>query len=340
MYLLGAGFSAPLGLPVMANFVSRSKDQFAASPKRFEDFGSVFGLFDKLAKVKSFYRSDLSNIEEILSILTIGEFSATPGEKSRFVKYLGDVIEYFTPSLTTYPGTLPSNWRTFAFGNERSHNDYGNFVMALARRSLTYSGTSAAFSTSPPEASVPTYALVSLNYDGVIEVLHDYCKRFLALAVPLALNKLWTSDDYHINLCKLHGSAHDRSIVPPTWSKGSDRLPAAAWAATLQEIGRANHLRILGYSLPDSDLNVRYLLKAAALESFHLKTVDVVCLDPNKTVKARYDAFIDHFGYRFKSGDLANYFSNITARASETPGGNVGTLLEQTHAAFMREPAA
>src|SRR5882762_5846269 len=94
VYLLGAGFSAPLGLPVMANFVSKSKDQFSAAPERFKDFGKVFELFEKLAKVKSFYHSDLSNIEEVLSILSIGEIGAEGGDKPRFIKYLGDVIQY------------------------------------------------------------------------------------------------------------------------------------------------------------------------------------------------------------------------------------------------------
>src|SRR5437867_2141970 len=142
VYLLGAGFSAPLGLPVMANFVDKSKDQFSAAPDRFNDFAKVFKLFDELAKVKNFYSSDLSNIEEILSILSIGEMRAGGNEKARFAKYLGDVVTYFTPRVVDYPGSLPSNWRTFAFGQDRSHNDYGNFVIGVARRGLNYDSTS------------------------------------------------------------------------------------------------------------------------------------------------------------------------------------------------------
>lgn len=339
VYLLGAGFSAPLGLPVMANFVSKSKDQFSAAPDTFSHFEKVFELFEKLAKVKSFYRSDLSNIEEVLSILAIGDFREGV-DKTRFIKYLADVVTYYTPKLVEYPGLLPSNWRQFAFGNNRAHNDYGNFILGLARRSLSYGGSAGQFSTSPSDGSVPTYAVVTLNYDSVIENLHNYCKR-LALAVPLKLNtpsKLvpTTGDtEYHINLAKLHGSGHDASIVPPTWSKGSDRLPAAAWQAALQELARANHIRIFGYSLPGSDLNVRFLLKAAALDSFHLKTIDVVCLDPDGSVKSRYDSFIDHNGYLFKSASVADCFNGITARADQTPRGNLALFLEQSHHSFM-----
>lgn len=334
VYLFGAGFSAPLGMPVMASFVSKSKDQFSAAPDSFKHFSEIFELFDKLAKVKNFYSSDLSNIEEILSVLSIGEIRKGGTDKTRFVKYLADVITYFTPQIVEYPGQLPSNWRTLAFGQNRLHNDYGNFIVGLTRRGLGYGGTSGSFSTSPP-ASEPTYAVVTLNYDGIIETFHNYAKR-LAVAVPLIPNSPYLgTEDYHLNLMKLHGSAHDSSIVPPTWSKGSDRLPIAAWEAALNEIGRANHLRILGYSLPDSDLNVRYLLKAAALDSFHLKTIDVICLDTDGSVKARYDTFIDHVGYRFKNADLAVYLNGITARASDVPSGNVAAFIENNHTAFM-----
>lgn len=340
VYLLGAGFSAPLGLPVMSNFVSKSKDQFSTASSEYKHFSDVFDLFEKLAKVKSFYRSDLSNIEEVLSILAIGDFREGV-DKTRFIKYLADVVSYYTPKLAQYVGTLPSNWRQFAFGNNRVHNDYGNFIFALARRSLSYNGTAGGFSTHPPDQSILTYAVVTLNYDSVIEKLHEYCKNVLALAVPLKLNtpckKLLSDGDtaYHIDLAKLHGSGHDASIVPPTWSKGPDRLPTAAWQAALDELSRANHIRIFGYSLPDSDLNVRYLLKAAALESFHLKTIDVACLDPDGSVKRRYDSFIDHHGYSFKNGNVAECFNNLTARADQTPGGNVAQFLEMAHGHFM-----
>src|SRR6266566_3781169 len=115
VYLLGAGFSAPLGLPVMANFVTKSKDQFEAEREKYKNFKDVFDPFDNLAKVKSFYRSDLSNIEEVLSILAIGDFREGVDKRS-FIMYLADVIGYHTPKLEQYGGKLPSNWRQFTFG--------------------------------------------------------------------------------------------------------------------------------------------------------------------------------------------------------------------------------
>jgi len=67
-------FRAVKVLPVMANFVSKSKDQFEAERDKYKNFRDVFDLFENLAKVRTFYESDLSNIEEVLSILAIGAF--------------------------------------------------------------------------------------------------------------------------------------------------------------------------------------------------------------------------------------------------------------------------
>jgi hypothetical protein len=41
-YIVGAGFSAPLGLAVMSNFLAKSKDLFYNDPSRFPDFEKVF----------------------------------------------------------------------------------------------------------------------------------------------------------------------------------------------------------------------------------------------------------------------------------------------------------
>ena len=92
----------------MANFVSKSKDQFEAERDKYKNFRDVFDLFENLAKVRTFYESDLSNIEEVLSILAIGDFREGVSKRS-FIEYLADVISYHTPKLQQYPGRLPSN---------------------------------------------------------------------------------------------------------------------------------------------------------------------------------------------------------------------------------------
>lgn len=38
VYILGAGFSAPLGLPVMSNFLVKSKDLYFSDTEKYKRF--------------------------------------------------------------------------------------------------------------------------------------------------------------------------------------------------------------------------------------------------------------------------------------------------------------
>jgi len=69
VYLLGAGFSAPLGLPVVSNFRVKSYELFARDPTKFAHFQEVFDRINELSRIKNFYDANLFNIEEILSLL-------------------------------------------------------------------------------------------------------------------------------------------------------------------------------------------------------------------------------------------------------------------------------
>ena len=119
VYLLGAGFSAPLGIPVMSNFVTRSKDLYFTNPERFAHFTHVFDMINELSVIKNYYSSDLFNIEEILSILEMRDYLEGEELKANFIKYLKDVVEHYTPKLQPYQRKLPHNWADVLFGDGR-----------------------------------------------------------------------------------------------------------------------------------------------------------------------------------------------------------------------------
>ena len=87
VYILGAGFSAQFGLPVMSNFLEKSKDMYALknsgqgnSIPDIDFFESVYREIDKLRRCKDFYASDMTNVEEILSLFEMGKML---GSKSK-----------------------------------------------------------------------------------------------------------------------------------------------------------------------------------------------------------------------------------------------------------------
>src|SRR4051812_18098433 len=99
LYITGAGFSAPLGLPVMSNFLLKSKDMFFNSESKWPHFEKVFKTIQEMSVAKNYYETNLFNIEEILSILEMRESLGEALPKREFTKYIVDVINHYTPPL-------------------------------------------------------------------------------------------------------------------------------------------------------------------------------------------------------------------------------------------------
>ena len=65
VYILGAGFSAPIGLPVMNNFIDKSKDMYFNynDGGNFNYFEDIFKMIKDIAFLKNYINSNLFNID-------------------------------------------------------------------------------------------------------------------------------------------------------------------------------------------------------------------------------------------------------------------------------------
>jgi hypothetical protein len=301
VYILGAGFSAPLGLPLVSNFITKSKDLYAADPKKCASFSSIFSSLDKMAKIKNFFSADLSNIEEVLSIL---EMDTSLG---------GD------PSLESFSAYIA-----------------GLFVASLLQVTWSFNGRIPLFSQRLGEYR---YHVISLNYDLVLEsvvaVIRDTYKVDLELQIKRPTRGGLIDPDNCVALCKLHGSIDGPAIVPPTWNKTLREGIVPEWETALNLLSKANHIRFMGYSLPPGDAYFRYLLKAGVLRSSHLKTLDVLCLDPSCEVFERFNAFVDFPSFRFKNGRTEEYLKGLISHFifGNSTSHNV---LEEVHQSFFQ----
>ena len=96
-YLLGAGFSAPAGLPLMSNFILKAKETYYSNNKKYAYFQRIFNKIDELSKIKNFFNSDLYNIEEVLSLFeTESILYRNTKFRKDFIQFISDVIEYYT----------------------------------------------------------------------------------------------------------------------------------------------------------------------------------------------------------------------------------------------------
>lgn len=351
VYFTGAGFSAPLGLPVMGNFYFKSWDMYSANPEKYVHFTEIFNEIQRISVTKNYYSGDLFNVEEILSILEMRAQLEGSELKEAFVKYLCDVVRFHTPELKPYGHTLPGNWHTFLFGNPNSiYRGLATFVANIFNLTVVQiasggdSGSKERFLMQRRETDDCRYAIVTVNYDRIIEQVVDY------------LNTNYTTLDGHSivfaelenieknawnlpALVKLHGSVDSGTVVPPTWSKGVHKEILSAWRSAHAVLREATQIRILGYSLPVADANVKYLLKSSVTESPQLKAIDVICWDPDGTVKGRYKNFVEFRDLRFRSAKLEDYFATIIEAIGESrklPRDKmVFDHLEGAHSRFM-----
>lgn len=334
VYLLGAGFSAPLGIPVMADFLEKAKDQFYGDRKRFQHFGRFLDTLDKPHVANSYYATDVFNIEDILSILDMkGQLEGSRRE-NEFRKFISDVVQFHTPVVQSNPE--PQRWDSLLFW-ERPWGDYGPFVAALL--GYEFKRRQGLKDSPPPKRSDYTcsrakrhsvsYAVVTLNYDMVLETAGKRLGGTYHLGGAFAR----TAERSGTPLVKLHGSVDSKDIVPPVWSKslqvGTIRK---AWRFAYDLLKGANEIRIIGYSLPDSDSYVRYLLRAAVIDTPNLKRIDVLCKDNGKKeVEERYRAFVTFRHFSFSPKTTEQYLMGLSSSLQQWPERIGPEELERAH---------
>ncbi len=333
VYLLGAGFSAPLGIPVMADFLQKAKDQYYGDRKRFNHFGQVLETINSLHVANSYYATDLFNIEDILSILDLKGRLAGVGDEKEFRRFIADVITFHTPPLHTASTT--QRWDTLLFW-ERPWCDYGPFVASLLGYEFV---REAGLENQQPkkddyvcraaESLDVSYAVVTLNYDAVLETAVSKVNATYGLKNTLAR----VAGKVGVPLAKLHGSIDSDDIVPPIWSKSLTPLSIRqSWQVAYELLKAANEIRIIGYSLPESDAYVRYLLRAAVIDTPNLKRIDVLCKDNgDKEIERRYRGFVTFRHFKFNGTTTETYLRNLSANLAQWPQRIGPDLLEDAH---------
>lgn len=330
VYLLGAGFSAPLGLPLASNFLEKSKDLYFHDTKKYSHFEQVFKKIDEMHKSKTYYQTDLLNIEEILSILEMQSQVDSQIERKVFADYIIDVINYYTPQI-----------RRGERGEQRTRNlfghayGYGSFISALFHIDWDEIGGSLPgsidyYPSISRELPGFDYSVITLNYDLVLENLAKFVGA--NSSVKLEFKRNWETTPLtpgNVYLAKLHGSIDAGDIIPPTWNKSLvDKRIISSWKLAFKLLEQANQIRIVGYSLPETDSYVRYLLKAAVLNAPNLKRIHVICLDPDGTVEHRYREFVAFRNFSFKTTGVQQYLEYASGNGASIKdfSGNIETL--------------
>ena len=340
VYILGAGFSAPLGLPVMGDFLNRSKDLHAAHPERFKHFSKVFREIGRIAQAKNYLEIDLFNIEQILSILDMEDYAFGTSHRDDFTKYVADTIIALTPSISTPQAHLLGNWEDRLFAEDHGVRTYCYWLAGLLGISVRETDQTGVFALDTHELKAD-YGIITLNYDLVLE----NCLKLINSQVDNAELRFRVKHEENggkgLPMAKLHGSVEPLTIVPPTWQKLSGTEVRDAWKLAAHLLAEANEVRILGFSFPETDGYIKYLLSLGAMRAPHLKQLDVICLDPTGDVEDRYKRFISFPEFRYRPIDLGHCIDSYRGWSKEPFHGHRAiqfTGIEEHHRRMMGHP--
>ncbi|MDM7912279.1 MAG: SIR2 family protein [Methanotrichaceae archaeon] len=337
VYILGAGFSAYAGMPVMSNFMTRMRDvrelSSDLSPEAAKAIDLVLEERAHLSGVRDKIKLNLDNVEDLFSLIdakATGErgdtarrlttsvrkaISATllhsmqPIEKIR-MHIESSADERFIREMVNIN---PSEGRNEAGGWLES-DPYKLFSTLLLQRLDAVSDIRAGTDT-----------VITFNYDLVLEnalkwrgVRPDYCldaKDYTDATRPTIAAP---------RVIKVHGSVNwdDRGrlgttvvdepnelialpngrpmLIPPTWAKGSQtRLSRMLWYNSVEAIQKAHRIVIIGYSMPQTDLYFKYLLAAGLQNNVSLRRFSVI--DPSDMDENLGEVLDDtYFGSRLR----------------------------------------
>lgn len=321
VFIVGAGFSAESGAPVIRNFYERAMELWRdpsspLSPDERLRFQGVHEFRHNLALAEHKIRIDLDNIEDLFGVVEMGSHLDAENAESIRSHLVYVILRTLELTATEHPAGCVVRVDKPGSGDVGfgPGDIYQFFVSAVARR----------WSKAPSDG-VAKDTIISLNYDSLIEqamegspLAADYC---------LPSEKTIEHPQHRpiiskVRVLKLHGSANwtvcpqcksrvyvitppaYRSpvkepdcpeckvamalplIVPPTWSKEEFRpLLRSVWHTALLELASAERLFIVGYSMPETDKFFQYLLALSLQGNTLLDEIVIVNSNPQDAEK-------------------------------------------------------
>ena len=84
---------------------------------------------------------------------------------------------------------------------------------------------------------------------------------------------------------KLRGEGAKLEIVPPTWNKVISPALSEVWKNANEVLSTATNIIVVGFSMPPTDLHVKYLLAAGVKGNVSLRKI--IFVDPNPDIPER-----------------------------------------------------
>jgi hypothetical protein len=337
VYILGAGYSAARGLPLIANFMNRMRDAaiWCESNHRQGEAEAIHEVLRfRLNAAAAAYRVpiDLENIEELFSLASASSKEIVSSMKVSIAATLAFCAEKY-PSPHIRFGSSEVDKADLVGHADQDGADHLTRHMpmydVLALRLL--------LGLHPERSSVITF-----NYDDLVEqsiarLGGAYNFGFsqapkLKGAVPYDKNGLpilklhgsvtWSNTNgeftVHKDYASVVGDGLVPEIIPPTWNKSIANQLAEVWFSAISRLSTATKIFIIGFSMPKTDMHFRYLLAAGMKENVSLR--EIVFVDPAADISKRVAELLD------QREVLGNRVRFVSKRLEELVGESVAAV--------------
>ncbi|MCC6406671.1 MAG: SIR2 family protein [Planctomycetes bacterium] len=309
VYIVGAGFSAERGIPVVAGFLDRMRDAYDSvkEPSAKDAIARVMDFRRSASSASNRMRVDAENIEHLFSLASLAGY---PALLSAIPHAIAATIEFASrghakPTLRSSVAgdelkLWPKSWPRCDEDARRSGGVVVDLYETLLATMLGDFGR---------QSGACRNTFISFNYDLVVEEAAWALGKRVSYGFARDRWSNASGSDVHFGECrdaevtllKLHGSINwtrgegtedpiavhaasplghlegDRLVlIPPTWNKSLIAPIDQVWDAAVNAIAEATRIIVLGYSVPATDTHFRYLMAAGLLDNISLRSVAFV----------------------------------------------------------------
>lgn len=269
VFILGAGFSRPAGLPLMNNFIHMAKDMYAINNEKFKVVKEVDALISEYANTSRYLKLDLDNIEELLSIFETKRLVEN-NKNNPFKKLICDLLSELSPKFESSLVTIENEVINSVYNNA-IENWYFSFICSILGLDIEiFSPTEMRIARGGIRDDV---SIITFNYDIILE-------SSLLKLDQYGVNVEWIKKLLSEKVIHLHGTIENEdTIMPPSWNKTMPEELLFSWKMAFEKISSAQRIVVIGYSFPLTDSYFDYFLKSALAMNYDLRSVKV--FDPN-----------------------------------------------------------
>jgi hypothetical protein len=328
VFVLGAGCSKECGAPLMADFLDVASYLHSTGEVRDKapHFERVFKAIGKLQAVHSKSQLDLINIESVFNAFEIAntieklpgfETAEIPGVISSLKEVIVTTLEQTIkfPFRGSHIINAPQTYQQFTRLLQHILNDAApthtvsvitfNYDIAIDMAlHMARIGPDYGFDSSTSSGTVPLLKLHgSLNWaarvddNSVIPLpLKDYLTKYSIrgfretgeCSIPIGAQL----QEYFSKHTDIKVKA-EPVIVPPTWDKTEHhQILSQVWGRAAKELGEAEYIFIIGYSLTETDVFFRLLYALGTVSDTPLKKIEVFNPDNSAEIRNRFKSLM------------------------------------------------